>query len=80
MLISTKFLNTRKIILHILFFYLIAAQICFEQWVQTNGPEYFKIDAFADNDTYLFAAAEIPLIMLFTLQNLFFIHCKGGMS
>jgi len=68
MLISTKFLNTRKTI-------LFSYGMAHVQRLNKLSGSYLLIYMEVQMNKLL-----LPLIMLFTLQNLFLIHCKGGMS
>jgi hypothetical protein len=45
----------RKFFLQTLFFFLLVTQICFAQWVQTNGPYGGDISCLTVNGTNLFA-------------------------
>jgi hypothetical protein len=59
MLSATKSRFAGKTFLQILIFFLLVTQICFAQWVKTNGPEYFIIYDLAVSGSNLFAAAEL---------------------
>ena len=43
-----------KTFFRILFFFLLVTQICFGQWIQTNGPYGFEVTCFAVSGTNLF--------------------------
>ncbi|NTW44778.1 MAG: T9SS type A sorting domain-containing protein [Anaerolineaceae bacterium] len=59
MLSFTKSRKAGKTLLQISFFFLLLTQICFAQWVQTNGPAFFQVYALAGTGTNLFAAAQL---------------------
>ncbi len=65
-----------------LFLFLLAMQICFAQWVKTNGPEYFQIDELAVSGSNLFASAELNNdfgIFLSTNQGSDWIEISNGL-
>ena len=55
MLSETKSRFAGKTLLQTLFFFLLVTQICFAQWMQTNGPYGGTITCFAVSSTSLFA-------------------------
>jgi hypothetical protein len=66
MLILMKSRHAGKTLLQTLFFFLLVTQICFAQWVQTNGPYGGFVSSFAISGNNIFAGTYYDGIFLST--------------